>query len=322
MTRLRPQIVATAGVVFVGLYVALVSAQEESPAWWLEKMAGAVATTNYEGTVVRLQGDKVEALKVVHLIKDGVVQERVIVLDEDGIEIIRNGNEVHSIVPEKQKVLVEEWNDESALFSSLPTSDDQLGSQYELLFGSEGRVAGRDTIMLAIKPIDDLRFGHRIWVDVETGFPLQTKLIDGAGKAIEHIRFADISLNREITDNTFAPSTNIDNYQFYTQRKRKITSTVDSPWQSDDLPAGFRVISTHEEKLSGRDTAVTHIMYSDGLARVSVFVEPAADKNFEGHSQMGASNSYSAVVDGFSVTAVGEVPAVTVERIATSMRRN
>jgi len=204
----------------------------------------------------------------------------------------------------------------------VPSRDVQLGSQYELRIVREERVAGRETVMLAIRPIDDLRFGHRLWLDVETGFPLQTKLIDAEGKAIEQVRFADISLNREISASTFAPSTNIEGYQLFTQPKRHITHTIDSSWQSDRLPAGFRVVSMHEENLAGRDTTVTHIMYSDGLASVSVFIEPAGDENFAGRSRVGVSNSYSAVIDGFRVTAVGEVPAATVEQIAKSMRPN
>ena len=95
-------------------------------------MASAVQTANYEGTVIRIQNDKVEALKVVHIVTDGVVREKMIVQEGNGLEIIRNGNEVHCILPDKKSVLVEEWNDQSALFSSLPAGDIRFGSEYDV----------------------------------------------------------------------------------------------------------------------------------------------------------------------------------------------
>jgi len=82
------------------------------------------------------------------------------------------------------------------------------------------------------------------------------------------------------------------------------------------------VVSTHEEQLPGKEAPVTHILYSDGLASVSVFVEPAEDKNLARRSRVGASHSYGTQIDGFQITAVGEVPAATVKKIATSMRPN
>jgi sigma-E factor negative regulatory protein RseB len=187
---------------------------------------------------------------------------------------------------------------------------------------SEERVAGRKAVLLAIRPHDEFRYGHRLWLDIETGFPLQTKLMSNDGATIEQVQFADISLDQEIHASALAPSTSIENFRWFTQPQREINHVVDSPWNSDVLPAGFRVISTHGENLPGRDVPVIHILYSDGLANVSVFIEPANDKKFARRSRVGASNSYSVENGGYQVTAVGEVPAATVEKIATSMQPN
>lgn len=324
----NPDLMGIAGrhklaVVIAALALAGVAhAQDGLPGEWLDKMARAVQTASYEGTVIRIQNDKVEALKVVHVVTDGVVREKVIVQEGNGLEIIRNGNEVQCILPDKKSVLVEEWNDQSALFSSLPSGDIRFGSEYDVSIVREERIAGRKTVLLAIRPHDEYRFGHRIWLDIETGFPLQTKLIAQDGKPIEQVRFADIELGGDIQASAFAPSMSIENFRWFSQPKRKVTHVVNSPWHSELLPSGFRVVSTHEEKLSGRDTVVTHILYSDGLANVSVFIEPASDRKIARQSSVGSSSSYSVETDGFRVTAVGEVPATTVEKIATSMRPN
>ena len=320
MIEQRRNLIATAFVAF-GLFAGGMdaSAQDITPHDWLNKMANAVQTTNYEGTVIRLQNGKVEALKVVHLISDGVIREKVIVQEGNGLEIIRNGNEVQCILPDKKSVIVEEWNDQSTLFSTLPSSDIRFGSEYDVSIVRNERVAGRNAVLLAIRPHDEYRFGHRLWLDTATGFPLQTKLVGDDGDAIEQVKFADISLDKEIHASALAPSISTENFRWFTQPQRAITQTVDSPWSSDDVPQGFQVVSTHEEELPGREFPVTHILYSDGLANVSVFIEPADGKKIARRSRVGASNSFSIEIDGYQVTAVGEVPATTVKRIATSM---
>lgn len=320
MKRIQRHLLATIAVVLSCLSGA--SAQELSPQNWLDRMNGAVQSANYEGTVIRVQNDQVEALKVVRVVKDGVIHEKLVVQEGNGLEIIRNGSEVRCILPDKQSVLVEDWNNQSTLFSSLPSDDVMFGSEYDLSIVRDDRIAGRKAVMIAIRPHDEYRYGHRIWLDTETGFPLQTKMIGDDGEPIEQVKFADIQINSEILASALEPSISIDNFRWFTQPKRQITEAVDSDWSSNDLPAGFRAVSTHEEKLEARDATVTHILYSDGLANVSVFVEPVGGKKIAQRSRIGSSNSFSVEVDGHQVTAIGEVPSVTVEKIATSMQPN
>lgn len=321
MIEQRRHLTATALVAF-SLFAGRMdaSAQDITPHDWLNKMANAVQTTNYEGTVIRLQNGKVEALKVVHLISDGVIREKVIVQEGNGLEIIRNGNEVQCILPDEKSVFVEEWNDQSTLFSTLPSSDIRFGNEYDVSIVRNERVAGRKAVLLAIRPHDEYRFGHRLWLDTATGFPLQTKLVGHDGNAIEQVKFADINLDKEIHASALAPSISTEDFRWFTQPRRAIRQAVESPWSSDDLPPGFQVVSTHEEELPDGESRVMHILYSDGLANVSVFIEPAKGKRIGRRSRVGASNTFSTEFDGYQITAVGEVPATTVERIATSMR--
>ena len=313
----------TASVALGSLLATFIAlADDIAPRDWLNRMASAVQTTSYEGTVIRLQNGKVEALKVAHSNADGVVREKVIVQEGNGLEIIRTGNEVQCILPDKKSVLVEEWNDQSTLFSTLPSSNIRFGSEYDVAVVRKGRIAGRQAILLAIRPHDEYRFGHRIWLDIATAFPLQTTLVGTAGDTIEQVKFADISLDKEIHAAALAPSISIENFRFIAQPRRSTTPSVESPWSATNLPSGFRVVSTHAEELPGRDEPVMHILYSDGLANVSVFIEPANDTKLARRSQVGASNSFSTEIAGYRVTAVGEVPAATVEQIATSMQPN
>lgn len=324
MIDLRRKWESSLPVLVAGLLAAssVASAQDIAPHEWLDRMADAVQSTNYEGTVIRLQNGKVEALKVAHVVADGIVREKVIIQEGNGLEIIRIGNEVQCILPDKKSVLVEEWNDQSTLFSTLPSSDIRFGNEYDVAVVREERVAGRIAAVLAIRPHDEYRYGHRIWLDIETGFPLQTKLVGDDGEAIEQIKFADISLGEDIHASALAPSFSTDNFRWFTQPQRKIIKAAHSSWGNGEIPAGFRVASSHEEELPGRESPVTHILYSDGVANVSVFIEPMQENISPRRSNAGATNSYSVQSDGYLITAVGEVPAATVRKIATSMRPN
>jgi sigma-E factor negative regulatory protein RseB len=309
-------------VVFVGLMLAGLAtyAQDPGPRDWLQKMTSAVQTTNYEGTVIRIQDGQVDALKVMHVVSEGVICEKVIIQQGKDLEIIRNGNEVRFIMPERKSVVVEEWDDKSTLFSTLPSSDIRFGNEYDVSIVRKERIAGRKTIMLAIRPHDSFRYGHRIWLDVATGFPLQTKLLDEHGEIIEQVKFADITFNAEIDVSDIQPSIDIDGFRWYTKPRRTDAPEVVTDWVSDDLPPGFRVTSIRGERISGSDDPVTHMMLSDGLASVSVFVEPGKDQKAASRSRVGASNAFSVASGDFRVTAVGEVPAATVEQIARSMQ--
>jgi sigma-E factor negative regulatory protein RseB len=294
-------------------------AEPADPDDWLNRMGTAVQQTSYEGTVIRIQDGKAEALKVIHTVTDGVIREKVVAQEGNGLEIIRNGNEVHCILPDRKSVLVEEWDDQSTLFSTLPSSQIRFGVEYDVSLVREERVAGRQTILVAIRPHDGYRYGYRIWLDTETAFPLQTQLIGEDGTAIEQVKFADISLNKEIHASALAPSISTENFRWLNQPSQHVKHAIETRWKSSDLPPGFQAVATHGETMPGSEEIVTHILYSDGLANISVFVAPQGQVTAAGPSRVGGSNSYSISIDGHRVTAVGEVPAITVEQIATTM---
>ena len=294
-------------------------AERVDPNDLLNRMGTAVQITSYEGTVIRIQDGKAEALKVIHTVTDGVIREKVVAQEGNGLEIIRNGNEVHCILPDSKSVLVEKWDDQSTLFSTLPSSQVRFGSEYDVSIVREERVAGRQTILIAIRPHDVYRYGHRIWLDTETAFPLQTQLIGEDGTAIEQVKFADISLNKEIHASALAPSISTENFRWLNQPSRHVKREVENSWESTDLPSGFRAVATHGETMPGSEEVVTHILYSDGLANISVFVAQQDQASSAGPSRVGGSNSYSASIDGHRITAVGEVPAITVKQIVTTM---
>lgn len=312
---------AAAAAVIAGMIGIPAYAQELStPNEWLERMALVVETINFEGTVIRHSDGHSQALKVVHKVVDGVVNEKVTTQEGSGMEIIRTGNEVHCILPDRKSVLVEHWNDESTLFSTLPKSELKFGSEYDLALVREERVAGRRALLLAIRPHDGYRYGYRLWLDRETAFPLRTELVGGDGALLEQIKFADIKLNSEIPAQALRPSVDLEGFTWYPEPAQAEMVAPEAEWVCDDLPQGYRLLSASTEKLPGSDRPVMHIMYGDGLATVSVFIAARSNDASSGRGTVGASSSFTVERDQHVITAIGEVPPVTVRRIAASMR--
>jgi sigma-E factor negative regulatory protein RseB len=294
---------------------------DKLPLDWLNHMSAAVQSTSYEGTVIRIRDGNAEALKVVHTVKDGVIMEKVVAQEGNGLEIIRIGNEVHCILPDRKSVFIEEWDDQSTLFSTLPSSEIRFGNEYDVAIVRKERIAGREAIMLAIRPHDNYRYGHRIWLDTETSFPLQTQLISN-GTAIEQVKFAEITLNHEIHPSALEASYSTEHFTWLRRQSAgHAGAVVEASWVSNELPVGFRVVSAHEETMAGSDENITHILFSDGLANVSVFIAANSGMLAAGAARVGGSNFYGVEHGDFEITAIGEVPAMTVEQIATSMRQ-
>ena len=305
---------------FTAILPQTVLASDSDPQALLKRMASAVQSASYEGTVIRESAGKEEVLRVVHTVTDGVVRERLVAQEGDGLEIIRNGNEVHVILPERKSVLVEEWNDQSTLFSTLPSSNIQLGGEYDVAIVRNERVAGRTAVIVAIRPHDEFRFGHRVWLDRETGFPLQSRLIGTDGATLEQVKFADIRFDGVMVSGALKPTYSTHSFKWYAEPARQVTPAIDATWRCAELPSGFRLVSTQKEVMPGNEQPVIHMLFSDGVASVSVFIDRDAGKSVSERSSVGSSNAYSTVIEDHRVTAIGGVPEQTVEQIASSMR--
>jgi sigma-E factor negative regulatory protein RseB len=287
---------------------------------WLERMGRAVTELNYRGTFVHVLGGTAETLQIVHRNADGQTGERILSPDGAGREIVRQGDRVQGIFPDQRVVLFETRSDESSLVSALPASNVDLEAHYDIQLKGSARVADRAVQMLEIKPRDEFRYGYMLWLDDETAMPLQSQLIDEQGSVVEQILFTDIEVPAEIPATALEPT--IDTSGFMTLRAPEAAPlAAEIPWRAAALPGGFKLSVATQSQIAGSDKPVEHLVYSDGLATVSVFIEdPNTQAEVgEGFSNVGSTNAFSLTLRGRKVTAVGEVPRQTVRSIAQSL---
>lgn len=294
---------------------------------WIDKIQRSASKTNYRGTFVYRQGDQMEVMQVVHRADRNGVRERLVSLNGWAREIIRNKDEVTCYLPDKKTVMVGHGanrNIDKKFLSLMPDRFDQLKDSYSISIASAKSIAGRKTTLVSIQPKDNLRYGYRLWADNKTGLLLKSDLLDNMGKMIEQFMFTNIEIGKPISDKELEPTFSGKGMVWHRSAKKSAKKLESEHWRIGDLPAGYRLTDRMVRNVPGKKQPVTHLLVSDGLAAVSVFIEKsdAGKKVKEMVTSMGAAHAYRASLDGHQITAVGEVPAVTVERIGRSVQKD
>jgi sigma-E factor negative regulatory protein RseB len=289
---------------------------------WLDKMSQSSEQQNYQGTLIIRQRDKMQAIQVKQGISSLGSWQTLQTLTGEKQIIIRHNNQVTTVFPAKKLITVSEniagSVDKGPLHNALPDNRNILREFYQLRLSGESRVANKVTQILQMVPQDTHRYGYVFWLDQETGLLLKSDLIDEQGHVIEQMMYSDIELLTEAPQKII----NADTLKDY--RKIRLIGQQDvaqQRWLARQMPAGFKLIRSDQVSHHSKQVPVYHMIYSDGMASVSVFVEQRVedDSGMAGLSNMGAVNAYSVYLDDVYVTAIGEVPADTVRMIAESV---
>jgi sigma-E factor negative regulatory protein RseB len=313
---------------FAGLALAAVACADE-PREWLKRMNEALVSRNYDGVFSHWQNGRVEMLRIIHRIQDGEVNERLVSLDGSGREFIRSGSELACYLPDKRTVVVEKGVDRSPLLGNLPSFDETSAGVYDIQQIKRTRFNRRNTRVIAVTPRDEFRYGYRLWIDESTALPVQTQLFDARGRVVEQVVFSDLRVKEHIANADFKPEVDTEGFQWVRNERGPERTRVSQPvvLSALKLPPGFRMTNRSAQLLPGASAPVSHLVFTDGLASVSVFVEtqttravPNGQAAAAPASQtFGASSTFSTVVNGSKVVVVGEVPPATVRFIANSL---
>ena len=299
-------------------------ARAQDAAAWLERAAKAARSLNYVGTIEFQFGGRVETSKLVHLSDAGGEFEKLVNLDGPAREVIRSNGEVRCYYPDSKMVRIEPRVFRN-VFPSL--SQQQLAALtqfYNFRKGEAARVAGLDAQAFVFEPRDGMRYGHKFWADKDTGLLLKARLINEKGEIVEQLAFTDIAVNVKLERDQVKPTwgTTPPDWQVR-QGSAGDSAPQETGWVVTKVPPGFTKISEGFRTLRSKRENVAHLVYSDGLVAVSVFVEPlsAVPGHASGALRQGGLNVYALKFDDNLVTVLGEAPAATVRQIAQSVAR-
>ena len=308
---------------------------------WLKKIHAAAQKLNYSGTFVYQQSNQIRTSRITHVLEGRNEREKLEILDGKPREYIRNNEEIICYVPEIKTLLVEKRVTQDVFPAIVAANPAELAEHYVLKKGESGRVAGFECQAILLEPKDGLRYGYKLWAEKNSGLLLRAQTVDEHGDVVEQIAFTQVAIGN-IDHARVKPS--FSNTAGWRVENAQMTQATLTGWSVKGIPAGFRKIREMKRMIADTPPApgtaasssavpaaqvaqsapiaqreVAQIVYSDGLAAISVFIEPISRSRTEGSMQQGAVNIIGKRQGDFWLTIVGEVPAAAIRQVANSI---
>ncbi|MBV8665694.1 MAG: MucB/RseB C-terminal domain-containing protein [Burkholderiaceae bacterium] len=295
---------------------------------WLKKIQSAAQKLNYAGTFVYQQANQVRASRITHFVDGRNELEKLEILDGRPREYIRSNEDITCYIPENRSILVEKRTTPEFFPGMLAANATEIAEHYDVKKGEGGRVAGYEFSSIELTPRDNLRYGYRLWTEKNSGLLLRAQIINERHEVVEQITFAQVVIGG-IDKNSVRP-TFANTFGWHVENVSP-NQSYQSGWSVNAVPPGFAKI--HEIRRSVPNAPanlltgggppgvhdVSQLVFSDGLAAISVFVEPSLQNRVEGPMQQGAMNIIGKRQGDFWLTVVGEVPAAAIRQVANSI---
>jgi sigma-E factor negative regulatory protein RseB len=287
----------------------------------LQRIAQGSRQLTYSGTFVYRSGGKVDTSRVVHSLSDGLEVERIEALDGSPREVMRAGAEVECFLPEEKLLIIENSSRQRGFPAILPPGLGGLPEHYAIRAGALGRVAGLQSRAVLLQPRDDLRYGHEFWMDAASGLLLKANLLGDRGQTLESFAFTQVKIGGPLEREALRPR--FDRERVRVQRVRSTEVKPDEvDWIFRTLLPGFRRVATMRRQTTPEDPESLHVVFSDGLASISVFIEPGGSSGeTESLASVGPINVYRRQFGDHRLVVMGEVPPLAVRRLGDGIER-
>jgi sigma-E factor negative regulatory protein RseB len=289
----------------------------------LKKITNASRHLNYSGTFVYQHGNRSETSRIVHYVNAGGGEfEKMEVLDGPAREVVRNNDQLTCYLPKTKTVIIEQRNARQ-LPVLLPERMSGILENYSVKRNGTDRVAGYECNSIMLEPKDNMRYGRSFCAEVRSGLPLRSRTINEKNETVESFAFTQLTIggkfNRDKVKSKYASKSR--HWRIDRSALNVSETTGDTGWTlNGSLPHGFKKLTEVRRSIAGRPGTVSHIVFSDGLAAVSVFIESLPkERRAQTLAHQGAINIYTRKYAGHMVTVLGEAPAATVMQIANSL---
>ncbi len=287
----------------------------------LQKSASAARQLGYRGVFVYQSGDSSSAVQITHMNNGEKEYTHSIVLDGRKRELLSESGDLVIYNPKKEKVMVEKRHSKNIFPGLLPEDISLIKVGYKVKLNGMERTAGRDAKVIMLEPKDKYRYGYKLLTDNAYGLLLKAITLNEQNEPLEQIGFSQLdmlelgNLDWFQPSNTFGKSLEMEQARF-----TKEIPTANN-WSLTNVPPGFLKVDQMRRIVRGKVTNTTQAIYSDGLAYVSLFIEPLPKGTVGkvGHTSVGLTHFYADIQDGYQIMAVGEVPEVTVTSLVKSV---
>jgi len=302
------------------------AAESRSVNDWLMRMHEASKKRSYIGTFVVSSGGAMSSAKVWHVCEGNQQVERVETLTGAPRSIFRHNDQVVTFMPD-HKVVRSEKRESLGMFPELlQSTDSRIADFYRMRHEGVERVAGIEADVVVLVPKDSMRFGYRIWTEQKKGLVVKLQTLDADGKVLEQAAFSELQLDAPVKmDQLIQMMGKVDGYRVEKPVMVKTTASAEG-WVLKAPVAGFKPMSCYKRPAAASAAPGAEPLqwiFSDGLASVSIFVEPYDRQRHEKETSLslGATQTLTRQLDTYWVTIMGEVPMATLRHFANGLER-
>ena len=294
---------------------------------WLLRSHEASKRLAYAGTFVMSSGGTISSAKVWHVCEGNQQMERVENLSGAPRATFRHNDQVVTFMPD-QKLVRSETRESMGFFPGLlQSADHRIADFYKVRREGVDRVAGFDSDVVVLAPKDSMRFGYRVWTEQKRGLVVKMQTLDTSGRVLEQAAFSELQIDAPIRMSQLMEMMGkVEGYRVEKSPLLKTTASAEG-WAMKAPVAGFKSINCYKRPAgvtggASRSEALQWI-FSDGLASVSVFVEPFERQRHEKETSLslGATQTLTRHMGDFWVTVMGEVPMTTLRLFANNLER-
>jgi len=292
----------------------------DSPEALIQRMAATMHTVNYEGLLLHAQGNETRTMRIFHLYDaEHGERERLLGMDGPAREVVHEGDRCTCVWPRARLVVSGQapaWRGQLSTDRFAQTG--QLSAFYDVLDQGESRVAGLTCRSVRLAPRDIFRHGYRLCIHEPSAMLLRLETLTGDNR-LEMNQFAILRVAPEMGADMMRLVTDIEGFRVVEEPAKP--ADYAPRWVARQLPPGYalKLAAERHNPRSGRQ--LEHLIYSDGLSSVSVFIEAMPGQPSRTGELAGAMQRVIRDVDGYRVTAIGEAPEAAMRMIVDGMRK-
>ena len=292
---------------------------------WLQRAIYAARNASYSGIYAHSNGDRTSAVRITHVNMGNEEHERIEPLDGPPLEIVRRNDEMFCYFPDAKTIRLDR-RVTAHFFPALlsASSPEAIAASYDLKLGKTESALGFDCQWIRLEPRDSMRYAQGLCAETNSGLVVRAKTFNAQNQVIEQYTFTELKIGPQVARGDVKSSFEARVKRWFTDRQpREETKSVDTGWTVNEPPPGFRKVTELRRTLPGRPAPVSQLVYTDGVASISVFVEPngSPPRSADASTEDGTTTFFVHPMGDTVVSVLGEVPLGTAQQVARSVAR-
>lgn len=298
----------------------------QDPAALLTRMNDAARTLSFAGTFIHTNQDSTATSRITHLFDRGEEWEKIESVDGPRQETIRRNDQMYCFQPDAKTVRVDRRVTGKFFPSLINASADRVLANYNLRLGKVERIGGHECQWVILEPKDALRFLQKLCAETQSGLVLRAKTVNERGQIVEQYSFTEVAIGKKALRDSGLGHIKARLQQkiegwFKDDSAQRDVKTGETGWWVASPPAGFQLVTELKRPMPGKPEFMSHLVFSDGIAAVSIFIEPLGAKasGFSRASEEGMVSYAMRSLNNHQVTVLGEVPVAAAQALANNV---